>query len=136
MARMSMKGMLAMTSFIACYLGFWPRWESRMAVLITDVAEVFAYSGLALAWLAVFDLAEVIWAQIALRKHECSSPLADALAPNRSMPNLTMRDLFAIVAIAAILTAWAVDHRKLTEELKSQEGVTWEHAISGIKTAD
>jgi hypothetical protein len=39
------------------------------------------------------------------------------------MPKLTLRDLFAVVTIAAVLVAWWVDHRRLTMEaiLQSEE---------------
>jgi hypothetical protein len=36
------------------------------------------------------------------------------------MAKMTLRDLFAIVTIAAILVAWWVDHRRMVEELERQ----------------
>jgi hypothetical protein len=33
------------------------------------------------------------------------------------MPKLTLRDLFAVVTLAAVLVAWWLDHRRLSREI-------------------
>ena len=38
---------------------------------------------------------------------------------NAPMPKLTLRDLFAVVTIAAILVAWWLDHARFSKEIES-----------------
>jgi hypothetical protein len=47
------------------------------------------------------------------------------------MPKLTLRDLFAIVTLAAVLMAWWVDRSRLVEELERlKDAKKWSHQWS------
>jgi hypothetical protein len=55
------------------------------------------------------------------------------------MPKLTLRDLFAVTAIVAVLVAWWCDHRRLKQEnalyakhkllIESLEHVEWRSSV-------
>jgi hypothetical protein len=73
--RFSMKVMLAATAWAGCYVLFVKEWSAPWDLVLAEVAEAVLYVGMALAWLAAFDVMGVVWNLLARRGRDKASDL-------------------------------------------------------------
>jgi hypothetical protein len=52
------------------------------------------------------------------------------------MPKLTLRDLFAVMTIVAVLIAWWVDHRRMERQLQAWKYETKAFQLTNTKSDD